>query len=115
MKAFDVAGWDKQSMETLTEIRPGELFFPPDPTEPTASLGGMASCNACGARSVQYGCTRAHIHALRAVLADGRITDLERGRDRTEGRKVRLPLMDGSVLETELPPFETPDIRFTII
>ena len=111
VKAFDVRGWDGQSVEVLKEIRPGQLFFPPDPTEPTASLGGMASCNACGARSVQYGCTRAHIHALRVVLADGRIASLERGVQRAEGRKIRLPLTDGSILEAELPPFETPDIK----
>ena len=111
MKAFDVEGWDKESVAALKEIWPGQLFFPPDPTEPTASLGGMASCNACGARSVQYGCTRAHIHALRAVLADGRITNLERGRQKAEGRKIRLPLADGSTLEAELPSFETPDIK----
>ncbi len=111
VKDFDVRGWDGQSVEVLKEIRPGQLFFPPDPTEPTASLGGMASCNACGARSVQYGCTRAHIHALRVVLADGRIASLERGVQRAEGRKIRLPLTDGSILEAELPPFETPDIK----
>ena len=111
VKAFDVAGWDEESLATLKEIRPGQLFFPPDPTEPTASLGGMASCNACGARSVQYGCTRAHIHALRAVLADGRITSLERGRERAEGERIRMPLTDGSVLETGLPSFETPPIK----
>lgn len=111
LKAFDVAGWDGESLEALKEIRPGQLFFPPDPTEPTASLGGMASCNACGARSVRFGCTRAHIHALRAVLADGRITSLERGKQKAEGRKIRLPLTDGGVLEAELPPFETPKIK----
>ena len=111
VKAFDVSGWDGESIGTLKEISPGQLFFPPDPTEPTASLGGMASCNACGARSVQYGCTRAHIQALRAVLADGRIANLERGKQKAAGRKIRLPLTDGSVLETELPPFETPDIK----
>ena len=111
VKDFDVRGWDGQSVEVLKEIKPGQLFFPPDPTEPTASLGGMVSCNACGARSVQYGCTRAHIHALRVVLADGRIASLERGVQRAEGRKIRLPLTDGSILEAELPPFETPDIK----
>ena len=111
VKAFDVRGWDEQSIEVLKEIQPGQLFFPPDPTEPTASLGGMASCNACGARSVQYGCTRAHIHAVRVVLADGRTASLERGAQRADGRKIRLPLTDGGILETELPPFETPDIK----
>ena len=111
LKAFEVDGWDESSLETLRGIRPGQLFFPPDPTEPTASLGGMASCNACGARSVLYGCTRAHIRGLRAVLADGRVTALRRGRDRAHGRKIRLPLTDGSFFSAELPGFETPPIK----
>ena len=111
LKAFDVSGWDETSLETLRDIRPGQLFFPPDPTEPTASLGGMASCNACGARSVLYGCTRAHIRGLRAVLADGRVTDLVRGRDKASGREVCLTLTDGSCFRTELPDFETPPIK----
>ena len=111
LKAFDVSGWDDASLETLRDLRPGELFFPPDPTEPTASLGGMAACNACGARSVLYGCTRAHIHGLRAVLADGRVADLVRGRDKADGREIRLPLTDGSVFRAELPDFETPPIK----
>ena len=111
LKSFDVSGWDSESLETLRDIRPGQLFFPPDPTEPTASLGGMASCNACGARSVLYGCTRAHIHGLRAVLADGRVTSLVRGRDRAAGRDASLPLTDGGVLRVTLPPFETPPIK----
>ena len=49
-KAFDISGWSEASVEALRPLKPGELFFPPDPTEPTASLGGMAACNACGAR-----------------------------------------------------------------
>ena len=50
-KSFDVSGWDAESLATLRDVRAGALFFSPDPTEPTASIGGMASCNACGARS----------------------------------------------------------------
>ena len=111
LKAFDVSGWDDLSLETLRDIRPGQLFFPPDPTEPTASLGGMASCNACGARSVLYGCTRAHIRGLRVVLADGRTAELIRGRDKASGRDVRISLTDGSVFHAELPDFETPPIK----
>jgi len=55
------------------------FFFPPDPTEDTASLGGMASCNASGARSFKYGSTRNHIESLRVVFADGTARELRRG------------------------------------
>lgn len=55
------------------------LFFPPDPTEDTASLGGMAACNASGARSFKYGPTRHYIEALRIVFADGSAHKIRRG------------------------------------
>ena len=110
-KSFDVRIWDEASLDALKSVKPGALFFSPDPTEPTASLGGMASCNACGARSFLYGCTRAHINALRVVLADGRIASLMRGRDRADGRHVRFACEDGSIFECELPSFDTPPIK----
>ncbi len=51
-------------------------FFPTDPTETSASIGGMVACNASGARSLFYGPIRRHVNALRVVLADGDILDL---------------------------------------
>lgn len=110
-KSFDITGWSETSIETLRPVKAGELFFPPDPTEPTASLGGMAACNACGARSVLYGCTRAHVNALRVVLADGCVTSLARGRDRANGRHIILPIEGGGTFEAELPSFDTPPIK----
>ena len=66
---------------TLDEIRAhlksrGNVFFAPDPTETTATIGGMASCNASGARSFRYGATRESILAARLVLADGDVIAL---------------------------------------
>lgn len=109
-KSFDIADWSQESIDVLRDIKAGALFFSPDPTEPTASLGGMAACNACGARSFLYGCTREHVHALRVVLADGRVTELKRGRDRAYGRLVRLPVA-GDPIEFSLPSFDTPNIK----
>lgn len=55
---------------TLAEVRaacPPGWFFPADPTEPTASIGGILSTNASGARSYRYGPVRPHVHALTIV------------------------------------------------
>ncbi|HEY1495365.1 MAG TPA: FAD-binding oxidoreductase, partial [Candidatus Solibacter sp.] len=54
-------------------------FYPPDPTETGASLGGNIACNASGSRSFRYGATRAWVRRLRVVLADGRVLDVGRG------------------------------------
>jgi FAD/FMN-containing dehydrogenase len=54
-------------------------FYPPDPTETGASIGGTIATNASGARSFQYGATRRWIERLRVVLADGCVLDVGRG------------------------------------
>jgi len=49
------------------------LFFPIDPsTANRATLGGMTGNNSCGARSIRYGNTVHNVHAIEAVMADGR-------------------------------------------
>ena len=91
----------------------GALFFPPDPTEATATLGGMAATNASGARSFAYGPTRAHVEALRVVLADGSVLDLHRGREKAQGGSFRLTTDSGRVLEGELPGYRLPAVKNT--
>ena len=54
-------------------------FYPPDPTETSASIGGTIATNASGARSFRYGATRRWIERLRVALADGRVLDVGRG------------------------------------
>ena len=54
-------------------------FYPPDPTETGASIGGTIATNASGSRSFKYGATRRWIDRLRVILAEGRVMDLGRG------------------------------------
>jgi len=55
------------------------LLFAPDPTsEEESTIGGAIACNASGARSFRYGATRAHVHALTVVLADGTVHEFRR-------------------------------------
>jgi len=55
------------------------LLFAPDPTsEEEATIGGAIACNASGARSLRYGPMRAHVRALRVVLASGEVVELRR-------------------------------------
>ena len=54
-------------------------FYPPDPTETMAFLGGTIACNSSGSRSFKYGATRRWIERLRVVLPDGDILDIRRG------------------------------------
>jgi FAD/FMN-containing dehydrogenase len=61
------------------EARKSRQFFAPDPTEITASVGGVIATNASGSRSFRYGSTRRHIRRLRFALMDGSIVEASRG------------------------------------
>ena len=97
---------------------PHRLFLPPDPTERSASLGGMAATNASGARSYRYGAMRRWIRSLRVVLPDGSTLVLRRGPadgsgggPRAHGRSFRLETGSGRVIEGELPGYRMPSVK----
>ena len=60
-------------MEIAAFVEEKGLFYPPDPGEKTATIGGNISTNAGGMRAVKYGVTRDYVRELTAVLPDGRI------------------------------------------
>lgn len=49
------------------------LFYPPDPAEKRASIGGNIATNAGGMRAVKYGVTRDYVLGLEVVNADGEV------------------------------------------
>ncbi|MCC8076219.1 MAG: FAD-binding protein [Clostridiales bacterium] len=49
------------------------LFYPPDPGEKTATIGGNVITNAGGMKAVRYGLTRDFVRCIEAVLPDGSI------------------------------------------
>src|SRR5690349_13642482 len=56
------------------------LRLPPDPSSGRwATLGGMISTNAAGARTVRYGSVRRWLESIELVTADGEVTELHRG------------------------------------
>ena len=54
-------------------------FYPPDPTEWSASAGGTIATNASGSRSFRYGSTRRWIRALAFATMDGALHRVRRG------------------------------------
>ena len=83
-RRFEDAGqWDRTSLAVLDRFQndPFPWFWPPDPTEDTASIGGMAATNARGICVHAYGRTRQHIGAVQGMDARGNIRLLEQGVD----------------------------------
>ncbi|MBI3469830.1 MAG: FAD-binding oxidoreductase [Candidatus Solibacter usitatus] len=66
-------------------------FYPPDPTEQSAAVGGAVATNASGSRSLRYGDTRRHVLRLRVALMDGRLLEVRRG-DTVDFDVPALPL-----------------------
>lgn len=87
------------------------MVFPPDPTETTASIGGMVATNASGAMSFFYGPTRQWIEALRVVLADGDVLALRRGDCKAVGRRFSLRTESGREIGGRLPDYVAPPVK----
>lgn len=60
-------------MDIAAYVEANDLFYPPDPGEKSASIGGNISTNAGGMRAVKYGVTRDYVRALEVVLPNGEI------------------------------------------
>lgn len=85
-----------------------EHIFTPDPTETTASLGGMAACNASGACSYAYGAIRSHIHALRVMLVNGATLALQRNLHRARHNTFTFTTTCGTTISGTLPTYQMP-------
>jgi glycolate oxidase len=60
--------------EMNAQLKPYNLFFPPNPGSSTVcTIGGMVANNASGMGAVKYGVTREYVLKLQAVLPDGHI------------------------------------------
>lgn len=60
-------------MELSKYVEDHDLFYPPDPGEKTATIGGNINTNAGGMRAVKYGVTRDYVRGLEVVLPNGNI------------------------------------------
>ncbi|MDU5107042.1 FAD-binding oxidoreductase [Clostridium sp.] len=63
-------------MEISKFVQENDLFYPPDPGEKTATIGGNISTNAGGMRAVKYGVTRDYVRGLEVVTASGEVLNL---------------------------------------
>ena len=72
------------------------LFYPPDPGEKTATMGGNAMTNAGGMRAVRYGMTRDYVLGMEVVLANGDILTLGGKNVKTSSGYSLIDLMVGS-------------------
>ena len=73
---------DQASLDACGRFKedPAEYFYPPDPTEMSASIGGTVATNASGARTYRYGPTRDWVRGIRVMLPNGEILSIPRAK-----------------------------------
>ena len=113
-RKMDVSSFDPDSQRAyIAFCKAQEQFFPPDPTEASASIGGMVACNASGARSYRYGATRNHIAGFKLCLLDGQTLTLARGMYRAQGHTLTLRTDQGRTLCVPVPSYAVPATKNT--
>lgn len=111
-KNFPYSDWDALSSEVSSSLKMGEWFFAPDPTEISASVGGMAACNASGAKTYFYGPMRDYVYGLRMVLTNGEILDTTRGQYRASGNIISFKVESGKEYHLSVPDYSVnPDVK----
>jgi len=98
------------TVEGAHELTPGAFFYPPDPTETTAQLGGTVATNASGARSYHYGATREHVAFLDLVFASGETVTLRRS-DVSGVWDRQITTDQGSVLDIPPLPYTFGEVK----
>jgi FAD/FMN-containing dehydrogenase len=78
-QGYAIAGAGVLLKDLHSEAQRSGQFYPPDPTETSASIGGTIATNASGSRSFRYGSTRRWIEQLRVAFADGSVHEFARG------------------------------------
>lgn len=83
-------------MEFPKSLEGTGLFYPPDPGEKTATMGGNAMTNAGGMRAVRYGVTRDYVLGMEVVLASGEVINLGGKNVKNSSGYSLIDLMVGS-------------------
>ena len=96
------------TLEKLRDhLKNSDWFYPPNPTEWLASIGGTLATNASGARSYKYGATREFVLAADIVLPDGRTASVRRG----DTTSQPLQLDDRSTIQFPSVKFTSPKCK----
>ncbi len=93
---------------------PDQYFYPPDPTEMSASLGGSVVTNASGARTYRYGPTRDWVRGMRVILAKGEYLDIPRGKyTASPGGQFVVYDSKGGAMTITIPDYPQPRTKST--
>ena len=87
------AGETLDSVYEFCKTDKPDLFYPPDPTETTASIGGTIATDASGAGSYRFGSTRKWIDRVKILLPSGTDITIKRGDYQFSKGKLNHPVL----------------------
>lgn len=116
---------DKGIKKTTIRVEPGAViseisqiaqesgfFYPVNPTETSASIGGNINTDASGSRAFKYGPTRGYIEQLRIVLMNGEVLILQRGENCfNQSGKLELIYSNGRTVSLTQPGYSMPKVK----
>jgi len=101
----------EQQVPGSEHVSQGRYFYPPDPTELSAQLGGTVATNASGARSFHYGATRVHVESLKIILADGEALSLRRNEHPIRNGYFSVKTETGKEISIRAPSYVSPRLK----
>jgi len=114
--ARDLPWADDESRTLGTAVLQAEgrrLFYPVDPTETSAQIGGTVATNASGARTFRYGPTRVWVKALTVVLASEEVLRLRRGEALASDGRLVISSEHGGRTVLQIPLLDMPATKHT--
>lgn len=103
------AGVSLQSLDSI--LKEHNLWYPVNPTEQSAQLGGTVSTNASGSRTFGYGATREHVEWLKIVLPDSDTLTVRRGEIYAINGILNFTSDNGREYKVRIPAYKMPDVK----
>lgn len=97
--------------ELLDAARERGLFYAPNPTETSSTLGGNMAANSSGARTFKYGSTRNYVEYIKVILPDGDSVNLERDKQKAVGTKAELITNSGKKYDFSFEAVKMPNCK----
>lgn len=102
-KSFDTSAWNEASLSALKTFKMDKAYFwPPAPTETSATIGGILATNAQGICGYLYGDTKQYVEEICLIDAHGKEITLRRGEYKVQNHQCILPSGETLVVNTDI-------------
>lgn len=102
-KSFDTSNWKDDSISTLDTFKKDKSYFwPPNPTEDSATIGGILATNAQGICKYLYGGTKQYVEEICLIDSNGCEMTIPRGKYKVRDKQCILPNNEIVFVDTDV-------------